>query len=783
MNDKFDPNEAEPRIRAFWDKERAYHFDKGSSKPVYPIDTPPPTISGFIHIGHVFSYSQADFIARYRRMRGFNVFYPFGFDNNGLPTEILVEKDNKTTAEREGREKFIQMVHQVSDKYIGIYTDVWKQMGISADWSLQYTTIGEDSRRISQLSFIELYKMGRAYRKETPSIWCIKCRTSISQMELEDKVLKSKFYDIKFSDDVTIATTRPELLGACVAVFVNPDDKKNSRLVGKKVRVPIFGQEVEVLADKRVDMEKGTGMVMCCTFGDLVDIEWYMAYSLPLRIIIDDRGIMSDGPYKGMKIGEAREAIAADLKSKGCVTKENDIEHTVNVHERCKTEIEFIVKKQWFIKYLDLKEKLIELGKGLDWHPEYMFTRYKNWVNGLQWDWSISRQRYYGIPFPVWYCKKCGEALMADEKNLPVDPVKDAPKAKCLKCSSQEFEAETDVMDTWATSSVTPLINMKWRSAEELKSIYPMALRPQGNDIISTWLFTTVVKCYLHTGMLPWKSVFIAGHALDSKGRPMHKSVGNIVEPKEIVPKYGTDALRYWASLSRLGEDARFQDKDLVAANRLANKMWNVAKFVGKSSKVLDYSASKPLDRWLLSRLMLAVKDATDRFDAYDYSNARRVVEEFFWFFSDNYLEFIKYRVYGNDSSQNYALNTAFLYVVKMLAPFMPYLTEELYSGLFAKDAVEKSVHVSAWPAYSESMFSKEDYEKGEKACAVIAAIRQWKHDMKMALNAELSELVISERIEGFEDDIRGAMKIKALTTGSGGMPVQGTGITIEPRA
>ena len=369
MKDKLEHKELEERIAKFWEENKIYEFDPSSKKEVYSIDTPPPTISGLIHLGHAFSYSQADFVARYKRMRGFSVFYPFGFDNNGIPTELLVEKMHNTTAEKEGREKFIKLVDSETKNFETMYKEVWSSIGISVDWSLLYTTIEKDTQKISQKSFLELNRMGRAYRKELPTIWCPKEGTSLSQMELKDKLLKSKFINIKFAEGVIIATTRPEMLPACVAIFVHPDDKKYAKLVGKRVKVPIFGQDVKIFADKRVDMEKGTGLVMCCTFGDLTDIEWYRAYNLELKIIIDKNGRMLPEYFKGVKIKVARENIIEDLKAKGFVVSEKDIEHNVNVHERCGTEIEFLVKKQWFIKYLDMKDELLELGKKLNWHP------------------------------------------------------------------------------------------------------------------------------------------------------------------------------------------------------------------------------------------------------------------------------------------------------------------------------------------------------------------------------------------------------------------------------
>ena len=667
-------------------------------------------------------------------------------------------------------------------EYEELYVKIWTTIGISVDWSYFYTTISSEVQQISQYSFLELNKMGRAYRKETPTIWCTKCKTALSQMELKDMNLKSKFVKIKF-DDVVIATTRPELLSACVAVFVNPEDEKNKGLIGKKIKVPIFGQEITIIGDRRVSPDKGTGVVMSCTFGDLTDIEWYKAYNLPLKIIIDDKANMLEPHFKGMKIKDARKAIIEELKVKGLVLEEKEIEHTVNVHERCNTEIEFLVKKQWYIKYLDLKEKLLELGSQLNWNPEYMKVRYDNWINGLQWDWSISRQRFYGVPFPVWYCKKCGEPIFAEKDELPVNPLSTKPKNPCGKCGSTEVQPEEDVFDTWATSSLTPLINKKWSLKNEIKAnIYPMSLRPQAHDIISFWLFTTVVKCYLHTGKLPWKDVMISGHGLDANGRPMHKSIGNVVEPMPIIEKYGADALRYWASSSKLGEESLFQEKDVITGGRIVNKLWNVAKFVSKIPVENDMSENL-IDKWILAKCMNIIKNATEMFEEYNYSGAKRLIEEFLWDFTDNYLEYIKHRVYRNENNTGYALNTVFLSLIKMLAPFMPYITEEIYQNLYRNNG-DISIHISRWPAFDKTLFDAKILEDGEKISKLIRYIRAWKHDNKMALNAELNSLIIQGNIDDrYIEDIKGIMKIKNIEKGNGEIEIPETEFRINIKA
>jgi valyl-tRNA synthetase len=789
MESKYDHKSVEAKVKEFWENEKIFKFRGTDKSKVYAIDTPPPTVSGEIHLGHVFSYSQAEFVARYKRMRGFDVFYPFGLDNNGLPTELLIEKKFNTTAEYLGREKFVSLVQNEIKEYVRAYVDIFRNLGISVDWSLLYETVSPDVQKISQKSFLELCKMERTYRKEAPVLYCPKCKTTVSQMELEDKSVKSKIVYVRFSDDIEIATTRAEFLPACVAIFVNPTDEKRKHLIGKKVKIPIFGQEVEVIGDSKVDPAFGTGVVMCCTFGDQTDMEWYKQYNLPLRMVLDASGTMTHEFYKGEKIPSAREKVIQALKDGGFVTKEEPIEHNVNVHERCKTEIELIVKKQWYIRYLDLKDKFIELGRQVKWHPDYMIVRYENWVNGLKWDWSISRQRYFGVPFPVWYCKKCGEPKFAREEDLPVNPLSMKPVGGCSKCGSNDFEPESDVLDTWATSSLTPLINARWGLDNKyIDTIFPMSLRAQAHEIISFWAFTTIVKSYLHMNTIPWSDIMISGHGLDSKSKPMHKSAGNVVAPMPFVEKYGADAVRYWTSSSVLGEDNSFQEKELITGARLINKLWNLSRFVSMTSS--EYSGAQggnAIDYWISCKLSTAVGRATECFDQFDYFKARNIAEEFFWQFANDYAEFVKYRVYNGDTSANRTINTTLLQVTKLFAPFMPFVTEEIYQQVFLTnknldiiEAPAKSIHVSAWPAAAS--FDRERFDKAERVVKLILFIRKWKHDNSMALNAELSQVVVNADLGEAEKDVRGAMNIKEIVKGEGTLPVPETDIKVEIR-
>ncbi len=783
---KYNSKESEKKWSAFWKKERFFVFREDNSKKVYSIDTPPPTISGTIHIGHAFSYSQAEFIARYKRMKGFNVFYPFGFDDNGLPTEKFVEKKRKIKANKMDRNEFISICLEETAKAEEEYKKVWDSLGISCDWNLFYSTISPEARKISQLSFIELYEMGREYRKEAPTIWCPDCRTAISQVELEDKEFDSFFNDIFFELEggkkIIISTTRPELIPACVAVMVNPEDKRSKDLIGKKIKVPLMNYSVKVIGDTRVDPSKGSGIVMNCTFGDQVDMEWWKAYNLPLRIIIDENGRLNEkaGKFAGLKLFEARKAILDELKSKGLLKEQRPIKHTVNVHERCQTPIEFLVTKQWFIKYLDLKEDFLKAGNELNWFPDYMKHRYDNWIKGLQWDWCISRQRFYGIPFPVWYCKKCGEIILADKKDLPVDPLKDKPKKSCV-CGSNEFESEKDVLDTWATSSLTPLINAEWNGKNFNKKVFPMDLRPQAHDIISFWAFNTVVKSILHTKKIPWENIMISGWGLDSKGKKMSKSKGNIITPQQIIEKYSADALRYWASSINLGNDAPFQEKDVQTGQKLITKLWNASKF--SIMNLEDFDGKKPLklelmDEWILHKFNSVVKSMADHFDKYEYSKAKAELELFFWQdFTDNYLELIKDRIYNPDKrgkqskqSAQFTLEKILFGILKGFAPIMPFITEEIYHLYFSEKEKQKSIHISNFPEFNKTLVNEKAFLAGEEAVKVISSVRKFKASKQVSVKAEI-ELTLEKkklnRIDNALNDLKAVLNTKKVSEGN----------------
>ncbi len=605
LSKRFDPAQQEPELEEHWQAEGTYHFDleelesTPNPRPVYSIDTPPPTVSGHLHLGHVYSYSHADFMARYQRMRGKNVFYPMGFDDNGLPTERLVEKRYKVSASQIGRQAFIERCLQVSEEAEVEYRALWQRLGLSVDWRYTYRTIDAHSRRCSQYSFIDLYKKGLAYRAQAPTLWCPECHTAVAQADLEDRERTTEFVTLPFAledgqDPLLIATTRPELLAACVAVFVHPMDPRYLEQIGKKVRVPLYGHLVPVLADPAADPDKGTGAVMCCTFGDQADVAWWYGHSLGLVEVIDDHGRMlpsanmpADFPsdvdviMAGLTVEEARRKIKGLLAAYGWILTRQPTTGAVRVHERCDTPVEFRVTHQWFFRVLQNKQKFLELGEQIRWHPAHMHARYKDWVENLNWDWCISRQRYFGVPFPLWYCKQCGAVLLADEASLPVDPLAQGPGRAC-ECGGTDFEPERDIFDTWATSSVSSEIVTGWLDdPRRFEKLYPMTLRPQAHDIIRTWAFYSIVKAWYHFGALPWSDVLVSGWGIagEGMGKISKSKGGGPAAPMEMIRRYSADALRYWAASTSTGKDAVINEEKIQMGTRLVTKLWNVARF------------------------------------------------------------------------------------------------------------------------------------------------------------------------------------------------------------
>ena len=783
----YDPKIVEKKWRDTWEKQKLYAFDP-KKKNVYSIDTPPPTVSGNIHMGHAFSYTHTDIIARYKRMQGFNVFYPFGFDNNGLATERLVEKDRKVKATQMSREAFAKLCSEVSKTYEDEFKTFWGDLGLSVDWDLLYATIEPRVRKISQLSFIELYNKGRQYRKEAPTIWCPECQTAIAQVELEDKEKETNFVSIEAQTEdgkpIVFATTRPELYPSCVGMSVHPDDDRYKDMVGKTVTLPLTNAKVTLTADELVNPEFGTGVVYFCSSGDTQFLEWEARHPVKNKMyIVNKDGTLNEkaGNYKGLTITEARKKIVEDLQALGVVKKIEPRRNVVNVHERCGTDIEYISSKQWFIKYLDLKDKFLALGKELNWYPQHMRVRYDNWIKGLKWDWCVSRQRYSGVPFPVWYCNTCEEIIIADVSQLPVDPLKDKPLKPC-SCGSTDFTPEQDILDTWATSSLTPYINMHWKEQDNdfFDNHFPMSLRPQAHDIITFWLFNTVVKSHLHDNKLPWKDVMISGHGLDPKGKKMSKSKGNVINPIDLLKNYPADAIRYWTADSKLGDDLAYHEQDVKTGQKTITKLWNASKFVFMHLE--DYQHKEPkhleqMDFWLLSKLQHLIKQATEAFDAYEYSKVKNSFDNFFWnTFCDYYLEIVKDRLYnpykrGKEARQSaqYTLHTALQVLLKLFAPIMPFITEEIYAQHYNKEE-KNSIHISAWPQPEPAHANETAEEVGDVFINILTKVRQEKSKHNKPLNAEIHltlDKADYEKLTDVLEDLKAATKAQKITSDS----------------
>lgn len=771
----YNAKEIEKKWQKKWQEMKIYRFDK-NKQPIYSIDNPPRYASGALHIGHAVHYTHIDFIARYKRMRGYNVFFPLCFDVNGIPIEERVERKYGITRKDIDRHEFIKLCKEFADNNIEEMIRQFIILGESMDDSIYYRTDADYYRRLTQISFIKLYKKGYIYRGKFPVNWCPRCMTAMADAEIEYVRRKTLLNTIKFyfSDGngyIEIATTRPELLASCQIVAVHPDDERANELVGKEVLVPLYNKKVKIIEDERVDPSFGTGIVMVCTIGDKEDLEWAMKYNLPMEIIINEDGTLNEkaGKYKGMKVEEARNAIIKDLEEKGYLVKQEEIEQNVGVCWRCKTPIEFIEAEQWFLKILPFKEKILEVAKKMKWYPEYMYKRLEEWVNSLKWDWVISRQRYFATPIPIWECEKCKEVVLAKEEQCYVDPTIDQPPVdKCPKCGGNLKGCE-DVFDTWMDSSISPLFNTFWQRDEEMfKKLYPMSLRPQAHDIIRTWAFYTILRCFLLTDEKPFEQIMIDGFILAPDGRPMHTSLGNVVDPLEIIKEYGSDALRYYASTCKLGEDNPFRYKDLVRGIRLMNKLWNVEKFIGNVvEKETKIEKLRLVDKWILSLYSKLVEKVTKYMDQFEYSYAMKEIEYFLWHeFADHYIEMVKYRAYEKEKSALYVLYTIGLGILKLFAPFLPFITEEIYHNIYKKMEGKESIHISEWP---KPILIDEDAErKGEIVKNVIAKIREWKNKQGIALNAPIKAVKIYgedlDAIKEEEETIINTLKIKELT-------------------
>lgn len=731
-----------------WKDEEIYRFDKNSDAPVFSIDNPPRYASGSMHLGHATGYSISDFAARYKRMKGYNVFFPLCFDVNGTPIEVRVEKQHNITKLDLPRSEYRKLCSDYANGFIEEMIKDFERLGESMDPSIYYQTDAPYYRKITQLSFIELFDRNLVYKANYPVNWCPRCMTALADAEVDysDNITKLNFikFGVADSDDsVTIATTRPELLCTCQVVAVHPDDEDKAHLVGKELVTPLFNKRVKVIADEKVDPEYGTGFVMICTIGDKDDLEWVMKYQLPMESAINETGEMTEiaGKYEGLKVTEAREASISDLEKSGLLNEQIDSPQQLSVCWRCKTPVEYLQVPQWFLKTLDFKEKVLEIADEIDWHPEFMKVRLIDWVESLEWDWVISRQRVFATPIPIWECEDCDHAVRATEDMLYCDPTEDDPPVEeCPRCGGKLI-GSTDVFDTWMDSSGSALYNTFWRRDEELhKKLYPMSMRSQSHDIIRTWAFYTILRSEQMTGEKPWDDVMINGFIMSPDGTPMHSSIGNVIDPVPILEEYGADALRYYAATCSLGIDHAFRQPDVVRGGRFCNKVFNLGLFVSRFLKIKPSETCDSLrvsDKWILSKYSRVVEEAGSFYEKYQFDRALKILESFIWHeFADHYVEMVKGR---DDEAVVYTLYNVFLGSLKMIAPLFPHVTEELYQRIFREFEEVKSIHLSSWP---ESILNDEEAEStGELLKEVVASVRTWKSSKKIPLNSEIPSL------------------------------------------
>jgi valyl-tRNA synthetase len=792
--------EIEKKWQDRWVKDGTYRFNVADPRPVYSIDNPPSFTSGTLHMGHVLNHSWIDFIARYKRMRGFNVLFPLGYDCHGLPTELKVAK--QFGIDKRERDKFRAKCEEYTTQAIARMNEQYKRIGYSCDWSEYYETRSPEYKKLVQYSLLKFNEMGRIYREKHPVMWCTKCGTALANAEVGHVATKGKLWHLRFNvvgeegKHVVIATTRPELMFACIGVFVHPDDDRYYGLPGKKVLIPYVNREVQVMSDERVDRAFGTGTVYVCTYGDDMDVAWQKEYNLPVHIAIDENGRMADicGKYKGMTLKQCLAALLADLEKDGYLVKTEDYEHNVLCHtERasCMNPIEFLPMEQWFIKLKEYVDEIRDAIKGYKWHPDFIKVRMEDWINALDWDWVASRQRVYGTPVPFWHCEKCNGIVPATEAQLPVDTMLDKPSSnRCSKCGGKVV-GTPDTCDCWVDSSVTPLKISRWRERDDyFKKAYPASLRPQGYEIIRTWAFYTTYRCNALTGTPPFKDLVINGMVAGPDGRKMSKSYGNMVEPEAVLNKEGSDAVRQWALSASLAEDYPFTQKELVHAFKFQKKYWNASQFASiHLEKLSSAPKAKPTrfaDKWILNKLDKLIGDATASLDRYEFSQALTPIRTFFWhYFCDNYLEMAKDRLYNAPPVEKLAAQSTLYRVLHdstlLLAPFIPHVTEEVHETFLKRFTALRSVHLSAWP-HADGGYDEALDALGEKVIEVIAAVRKFKSENQLPLNSEIAKVsVYGADLKDAADDLRETLKAKEISfeQGKGNIPVLDFSISV----
>jgi len=810
MDKQYEYSSSEAQAQQKWELEKTYTLAH-SSGPLYTIDTPPPTVSGTLHIGHIFSYTQTDIIARYKRMNGFSVFYPFGFDDNGLPTERYVEKKRDIRPQNMSRSEFIKQCLEETHEAEKQFINLWQRMGLSANFDSCYSTISDLARKLSQESFITLYKKGFIYRKHEPALYCTACQTSVAQAELDDAQKPSFFNDIIFKDakgnDLVIGTTRPELLPSCVALLFNPADERYQHLRGAQATVPLFGHHVPILEDEKVSIEKGTGLVMCCTFGDKTDIEWYKKFKLPYKksIGLDGRWLESTGFLAGLKVHDARTQVIEKLRESNLLLRQVAIAHSVNVHERCKKEIEFVALEQWFVNILDHKQKFLDLADQIAWYPAFMKFRYRDWVENLSWDWCISRQRFFGIPFPVWHCNKCHHVILANVSQLPVDPRETAYAGACEKCGSSDITPDTDVMDTWNTSSISPYICFAvYQSVQnpiatmdaveqqgktifdnpEVNNFIPMSMRPQAHDIIRTWAFDTIVKSWMHHETIPWKDIVISGHVLTDTKEKISKSKDNSpMVPENLLKTYPADVIRFWTASGSLGQDTAFSESQLKIGQRLVTKLWNAFWFTKEHVAMLADPKTTPaelgdINKWLLHAASSCFESYTQYFQDNEFGLALQQIERFFWHdFCDNYLELIKNQLFNSHQydvqqvdATRWTLYTTGLRILQMYAPYMPHVTENIYGHLYKQHEKIDSLHQTKFATVQQLFVFEQSAAVMESVITLTATVRKIKTEKQLSLKTPIESLStytenaeLRDCIKAHDQLIRGITQAKVV--------------------